>query len=259
MMNKFKVPVLCIVLLSVVPQSYCQDCAPKLKIFEIKYGNVETVYEIASSFKSHEGRVSFDKKSAKLIVFDCPENIRRISEVIKDIDVREKQVEIKLLVVGTSQKTMESIGVSAESAVLPESEFTAVVELLKKDKNNDFLSNSTLRTLSGIPAVLHTAKKEFIGQEVVVVDNTVVATPIREPTGSSLEILPVVNNDGTVKVILRPSASDLENRQVSYDRTIMTSAIVNDGDTLAVGPKGTGKDSSDKEAVVMFFTVRVVD
>lgn len=266
-----KIIILTSILLFLRTPAFCQGCQPELKIFKIRHGNVETMYEIATKLKSAEGQVSFDKNSGNLIVHDCPENIGRIAAVIEGIDVREKQVEIKVLVVETTSEALENIGISAGRVIIPEGEFEAVAELLKTDKDTNVRSSMMVRTMSNRPAMLQVTKDEIVGSEVVVFsDGAAITTPITEPIGNFLEVLPTVNNDGSVEVVLRPSVSSMEKPMTPSERTIITSAVVDDGDTIAIGgaevdKSGTKtgilsrKGATEKKKIEMFLTVKIVD
>ena len=249
----------------------CQACEPQLKIFKIEHGSAQSLYDVANSLKSEQGKVSFDQNSNSLIVFDCPANIERIAQVIKGIDVQEKQVEIKVLVIEATEKFLEDAGIRYSQVIIPQGKFKAIANLIKESKEANTRTSMMIRTLSNHPAVLQVTTDEVIGTEFVIFSNgTEITTPVREPIGSLLEVLPTVNNDGSIKVILRPSVSSMEKPFTPSERTIITQAVINDGDTIAIGgadvDKGTakrgilsGKAASEKKKVEMFLTAKIVD
>ena len=251
--------------------AFSQGCEQELKVFKIKHGNIQSMYEVAGSLKSEQGKVSFDQNSSSLIVFDCPKNLERIAQVIKGIDVQEKQVEVKVLVIEASERFLEKVGISYGQIIIPQEKFRAIADLIKESKEANTRTSMMVRTMSDQPAVLQVTTDEVIGSEFVIFSNGAeITTPIKEPIGSLLEVLPTVNNDGTIKVTLRPSVSSMEKPFTPSERTIITQVLINDGDTIAIGraqtQKGStkkgilsGKTAKDNKKVEMFLTAKIVD
>jgi type II secretory pathway component GspD/PulD (secretin) len=134
----------------------------------------------------------------------------------------------------------------------------------------------TVRTLSSQPAVLQVTTDEVIGARSVMLENgAIVTSPEREPIGDFLEVLPRVNNDNTIDVVLRPSVSTLE-RGAPSERTILTEAVINSGDTIVIGGVETEKETvqrsqsafgiplskkskNQERQVMMFLTAKIVE
>jgi type II secretory pathway component GspD/PulD (secretin) len=258
--------------------AFGQTCNPEVKIFKIAHGRAESLLEVVSSLMSKEGKASFDHNTNSLIVLDCPQNLERIAGVIKDLDVREKQVEIKVLVAETSAGVLQDIGLTAGRVIIPQGRFFAIVDLLKTSKDTNIRSEMTVRTLSDRAAQLQVTKDEIVGMEVAILgDHAVITSPITEPIGNFLEVLPSVNNDNTITVIVRPSVSTIDEYADSSERTILTQVVVNNGDTIAIGgadvekeevqkdralfgiPLFSKKTATEKKKVVMFLTAKIID
>jgi type II secretory pathway component GspD/PulD (secretin) len=266
-----KIIILIITSLFLMTDAFCQSCQPELKVFKIKHGNVETIYEVADNLKSSDGKVSFDKNSNSLIVFDCPENINRIGQVIEGVDVKERQVEIKVMVVEATSGVLEKIGITSGQVIIPEGQFRAIASLLEASKEAKVRSSMMVRTLSNRPAILQVTKEEILGTETVIFDNgTTITMPIREPIGNFLEVLPTVHDDRTIEVVLRPSVSSMERPMTPSERSVITQVVVNDGDTIAIGGADVDKSSanrgilsarsaSEKKRIEMFLTAKIVE
>jgi len=257
--------------------AFCQADNLEMRIFKVKHGSGRSFYDLANELKSQDGKVSFDANTNSIIVFDYPQNLERIASVIESLDVRERQVEIKVLVTETTDEVLSNIGITSSKVIIPSGEFTAVANLLKTNKDTNIRSQMMVRTLSNQPAVLQVTTDEIIGSQVLIYGSgTTVTSPIREPIGNFLEVLPVVNNDGTITVTLRPSVSTLEKGATPSERTILTQAVVNDGDTIAIGGLDSGtqtvqesqtlfgmplskKAKSQQKKVVMFLTAKITD
>lgn len=265
------------ILLVWVTPIFSQACDPELRIFKIGYADVESLYETANNLKSSEGKVSFDRNSNSLVVFDCPQNLEHIALAIKTLDVKEKQIQIKVMVVEATSVLLESIGFTTSEVIIPKGQFSAIAELLKTSKGGSVRSEMTVRTLSNQPARLQVTKEEVVGNEFVIVgDKTIIDSPIREPIGDFLEVLPSAYNDGRVKVVVRPSVTTIDENADPSVRTILTQVVVNSGDTIVIGGSDTEKESAgkgktllgvplskqtanEKNKVVMFLTATIVD
>jgi len=257
--------------------AFCQNTGLELRIFKIKYSSSESLYETLNSLKSEEGRVSFDNNTNSIIVVDYPQNMERISSVIDMLDIRQKQVEIKVMVIESTSESLEQLGISSARAVIPSEAFSAIVNLVKTNKNTEIRTQMSVLTLSNQPARFQDTTDEVIGNEVVVTDNgTEIIQPVREKIGASLEVLPRINDDNTITVILRPAVSALEKEGAPSESAIFTRAVIADGDTLVLGGADTSKEGAQEEEtllaipffkksvtegrkVVMFLTANIVD
>jgi len=250
--------------------AFGQGCKAELKIFKIKHSQIETIYEIANMLKSPEGSATYDSRTNKLIVLDCPENIKNIQTAIGDVDVEERQVKVDVLVVETTEQTLEKIGVSSGNVIIPQGKFSVIAELLGKEKDTSTRSQMTVRTISGSPASLQVLRDEILGVETVFNGEYVISKPVRVPRGNILEVLPVVSDDNSIKVSVRSSSSSLEKPGIPSEKELITSVVVNDGDTIAIGGadlskserEGSiayGKDKAETKKTVMFLTVKISD
>ncbi|MDD5044844.1 MAG: secretin N-terminal domain-containing protein [Candidatus Omnitrophica bacterium] len=257
--------------------SFCWAENLQLKIFKINYGDIGSFYNIANDLKSEAGTVSFDRNSNSLIVRDYPQNIERIASVIESLDIKQKQVEIEVTVAEASKDFFKNIGITHSSIIIPSGQFSAVLAAIEKNKDAHTRSTMKVRTLSNQPAELQVSTDEVIGNEVVIYPaGTVVTTPVREPIGNFLEVLPTVNDDNTIMVTLRPSVSTLEKGGNPAQRTVYTNVILNNGDTVAIGSLDTEKEvtqnnqtlfgmplstkeKSKNNKVVMFLTAKIID
>ena len=276
-MHKARILIGILIFLNVATLALSQGCEQEVKIFKIEHGNAESLCEVANNLKSKDGKVSFESSTSSLVVLDCPQNIERIAGVIKSLDVQEKMVEIRVSVIEATAGFFENIGVNASQVIIPQAKFRAIASLLKSSEQTNLRSEIMLKTLSNHPVLLQVTKDEIIGSELVILgDGTEIVSAVREPIGDFLEVLPIVNNDGTIKVVLRPSVSTLQADATPSERTILTQAVINSGDTIAIGgaeaERGAGrkkdtlfglplarKAASEKKRVEMFLTARIIE
>lgn len=236
--------------------AFSQNGDLEMRIFKIKYRGTESLYEAVNTLKSANGRVSFDPNSNSVIVLDYPANIERIATLIDMLDVREKQVEIKVSIIETTEEFLESVGITGARVIIPAEKFFAIASFIKNDKNTEIRSEMTVRALSNQPAYIGVVSDAVIDEEVTVFeDGTEIIQPLRKPIGKTLEVIPRVSDDGMISLILRPTLSTLEEDTTPYERTVLTRVEIADGDTVAIGSLDESQESG--ESADTFFGIPV--
>ena len=250
----------------------------EVKIFKINYGSAEALIEVANSLKGPQGKVSFDCHSNSLIVMDVPEYLEKISQVLKNLDVQQKQVELRVAIIEATDSALEEMGISRAQVIIPSFKINAILGFIKSHQDAQVSSQMLVRTISGQPAQIQVAKDAVYEEEVIrFPDGTQTASYIREPVGEFLEATPRVHSDNeTITVTLRPSSSSLQDDSTIYEKSIFTQVNINDGDTIVIG--GLDADTSirkqdtslfgspffkrekkENKKTVMFLTVRILD
>lgn len=225
----------------------CQAQDLKLKIFKVRSGSLQSLYQVANDLKSAQGTVSIDENTSSLIVLDSPEVLARIETVVAQLDIPGKMVEIKVLVVDASRDFFDTIGISSGQVHIPRSEFEAIVHALSTSRGAHTRVNMMVKALSNHPAQLAVSKDEIFGQTVTrFSDGTKIISPLRQALGEFLEVLPVVNNDGTITIVVRPSSSSLTPRGVPEEKTILTQVVLRSGDTVAIGGVDSTQETSSQ-------------
>ncbi|MDP2924383.1 MAG: secretin N-terminal domain-containing protein [Candidatus Omnitrophota bacterium] len=218
------------------------------KIFRMKYGNAESIYRVVNDIKSSEGKVSFDANTNSLIVVDTSQSLERIADLVAQLDIAQKQVEIKVLVVDANDEFLRNIGIASGQVIIPKGKFNAILNLVNTDKKINSRSEISIKVLSNQSAQLAVSREEIFGYTITKLsDTTEIVSVAREPVGDFLEVLPAVNGDGTVTVALRPSSSSLTESGDIEDKTILTQVVVNSGDTIAIGGANSGSETIRQE------------
>jgi len=247
-----------------------------MKIFKVQHGNAHSLYQMAEGMKSETGRVSFDANTGSIIVIDFPMNIARIASTIDMLDVAEKQVNIQVVVIEAESAALRSMGINSSRVIIPQMQFMAIGHFIKATKEVTVRTRMSVMTQSNQPALIQVSTDALIGDEIVQFeDGSEVMQPLRERVGKTLEVLPRVNPDGTITLIVRPSVSSLDRGALPSETAIMTRVSLKDGDTVALGaleavneeekqdefpgiPFFT-KASAKNKRMVMFLTVDIVD
>ncbi|PIT99981.1 MAG: hypothetical protein COT74_06420 [Bdellovibrionales bacterium CG10_big_fil_rev_8_21_14_0_10_45_34] len=82
----------------------------KVKIFPISYAKVEDMKLQAQAFLSPRGKAEADIRTNSLVMTDLPENIRRVEELIKRLDLETPQVLIEGKIVETREDISSFMG-----------------------------------------------------------------------------------------------------------------------------------------------------
>lgn len=250
----------------------------KAEVFSLQHTSPEDIYKAVDPLKSPEGKVTLISSTHQIVVYDHPENIKRISQVIAQLDMRKEQVEVHVIVEEVSREVWGKIGLTHGQAVIDPEKFTQIQYLLEKENASETRTELMVRTLSGEPANIAVSQKKIYGGPPQRVQGipVIVATTERE-AGNFLEVLPRVNTDGTITVIVRPEVSEFTSDQTIHGRAILTKVIVYNGYTIALGGIQSGRAELAQKGVteigisvptemtektvqtVMFLTVFVID
>jgi type IV pilus assembly protein PilQ len=250
----------------------------EVRVFEIQHGSARSMFAVFEHLKSPEGKVTLHDAANKLIVVDYPKNIKQMEEIIRKLDVPQKQLEVTVIVAEVSGRFLAEAGISSGQVIIPEQRFREVRYLLTSSEESSVRSDMSIRTLSGQPATIQVAREEFFGGNIQRSgDTTVYMPPATRSAGNFLVVLPRVNSDGTIAVKVRPEMSRFQDDHSIYERSILTQVVVNSGDTIAIGGVTTSRQqvnertlshaalpsieegSEEYSKLMMFLTVKVLD
>ena len=251
----------------------------QVKQFDIGFIDPEVVQSVVRGIQSEEGKVVYDPRTNTLIVIDTPQNLEYISKVIEELDRKVKMVKIDVTIVDASEKLVRDIGLGTGYLVLPEGSFGVVADMIESGKEASVRTKSTVSTLSNHPAQIQVTQDVAWGHEHVIYypHGHEEVFPLVEPVGSTLEVVPTVYSDNSIKLRIHPSLSTVDGSgALPVERSLSTEVIMNSGDTVALGgveSQGqttsgqttlfgiplSRKKESNKSKVVMFLTAEVLD
>jgi type II secretory pathway component GspD/PulD (secretin) len=224
----------------------------KMRIFKPQNRDAASLYQVVEHLKSDDGKVTVDKRTDSLIVVDYPSNLDRMAFVLEQLDVPQKQVEINVMVVEATDSLLGKIGVNLSRPVIPPENFKEMRYLLQESDEAVVRSRMSVRTLSGKPAVMRVAQEEILWGKVISPPESRVITvaPVGvRSAGRFLEVLPKVNDNGSVTVTVRPTVSEFEKDRNVFARSVITQVIVGSGDTIVIGGVETAKNRTQKNGV----------
>jgi type II secretory pathway component GspD/PulD (secretin) len=228
---------------------FCHAQELTLKIFKVKSGSLQSLYQVANDVKSAQGKISIDENTNSLIVVDYPSVLERIDSIVAQLDIPQNLVEIKVLVIDADNELFDTLGLRTGQVVLPKGQFEAIVRALSTSRQANTRVQMMVKTLSNHPAQLQVSKDEIFGATVTrFYDGTQVISPLRQSLGDFLEVLPSVNGDGTITVTIRPTSSSLGHDGAPQEKTILTQVVLRDGDTVAIGGANSTQEVTSQRA-----------
>lgn len=208
----------------------------EMKVFTLDYGDPEEVYEAVREMKSPDGKINVVTATRNIIVYDYPDNIARIGWLVKKLDARPEQVVVNVRVEEVTSDVIGLLGLTYGQVVVDPEEFEKIRYLMDKQKTSTSSSEMVVTTLSREPATIAVSENRIYGGTVEKKGNHLLSVPQTErKAGNFLEVLPVVNRDGTITVTIRPEVSEFLDERTVHERSVLTRVTIANGDTIALG------------------------
>ena len=256
----------------------------EMRIFQLKYTDVDKVQEVLGGLPGIR-MLKFHEPSKTIIVEDTPENIKKVEKIIAHWDTMPKQVMIEARIleitltddmelgvewgailgdvrVGTS--SFSNVGTAyrpTDVSPVPDSgsglffnlltgsdtrRFAAAIDALQEKTNVNTLSTPKVLAIHGEPAKVQVGGQQ--GYSVATTNLGVTTENIQFiDTGIVLEIIPYIDDDGTVLLNVKPSiTSALLEEGIPVTRTafVETWLLADSGETVLIG--GLIQDSITK-------------
>ncbi|MCK4538811.1 MAG: type IV pilus secretin PilQ [Candidatus Krumholzibacteria bacterium] len=240
----------------------------KTRIIFVNNSNAEELRgALESMLTSTRATIEVDPGSNSLIVRDIEKSVEKISEMVRDLDVKTHQVDINAKLVEIDVEASQELGInwnmlnihaagvgatgSAEvDATIASSigtvkfgmvrswgELTALLQMLERTNRANIISNPRITTLDNREASI------LVGKEIPLIVADEAGNPVTELTkiGIMLRVTPHVNADRTITLDLHPEVSELQAESTAQGGVIIATAeadtrvIVKNGDTAVIG------------------------
>ena len=256
----------------------------EMRIFQLKYTDVDKVQEVLGGLPGIR-MLKFHEPSKTIIIEDTPENIKKVEKIIAHWDAMPKQVMIEARIleitltddmelgvewgailgdarVGTSSFSRAVLPTDQDVSPVPDSgsglffnlltgsdsrRFAAAIDALQEKTNVNTLSSPKVLAIHGEPAKVQVGGQQ--GYSVATTNLGVTTENIQFiDTGIVLEIIPYIDDDGTVLLNVKPSiTSALLEEGIPVTRTafVETWLLAESGETVLIG--GLIQDSITKQ------------
>ncbi len=243
-----------------------------------------TLKEAIMNLLSDVGKLVEDPRTNSLIITDRPSRFPAIERVIKELDIPVPQVMIEAEILDVSKDLLDKLGFRYGESIfsfsgatrntafpLPSrlvdgivtrekskkdftpgsfsfTNFSVVLDLIRKDSGTRFLARPRILTLSNETAEIRIIKDEAIGKKVTAAENSLSEEAERTPTGITLRVTPQVNLDtGEITMVIVPTVSEAVDSTISLltpaglqplkdpEKRIFKSVLtVKDGETIVL-------------------------
>jgi type IV pilus assembly protein PilQ len=236
------------------------------QVVKLNYLNAQEVKMAMSKMVTGRGNVEQEKGTNSVVVSDVPTRLKRIVDMIIQMDTRLQQVEIVAKMVDVDHEATRELGVNWSAVNLmfgnqaagdivtgqalsnPFStvrvgtvqswgDLNLVIEALEKDNKANLVSNPRITTADNQEARI------LVGKEIPLIVSDEAGNPITElkKIGVMLRVTPHVNTDQTITMDLHPELSDLSQQATVQGGVIInlqeadTRVVVRDGETAVIG------------------------
>ncbi len=236
------------------------------KTYPLNYANAKELESTLKPFVSKFGNVKGDKVSNSIVVTDIPDNLRKVGQLIEQLDRKPYQVLIEVHVIDLKIIDNREVGIdwrvvhydNPRSSVniltapdLPggaEIRFGIIRSRYDVDNLIRLLEDESRAKILSSPRIMaadHKVSEIHVGQEIpyTMVTYTEEGRPITSTqfrkVGTRLSVTPHVTHDGNVRLELNPEQSFVsewrEDVPVIDSRTTRTTLLLGSGETAVIG------------------------
>ena len=249
-------------------------------VVKLNFLNADEVKQSMTKMVTSRGGVEAEKGTNSVIVTDVPPRVKRVVEMIKQMDQRLSQVEIVAKMVDVDHEATRELGVNwaalnlnlgnkaigdvATGTRLAEpfgtvrvgtvqswGDLNMILEAMERDNKANIISNPRITTADNQEARI------MVGKEIPLIVSDEAGNPITElkKIGVILRCTPHVNTDGTITMDLHPELSDLSSQATVQGGVIITlqeadtRVVVRNGETAVIGGLISESDLSLRNGV----------
>ncbi len=230
------------------------------RVFNLKNSEPEEVQESLNNLVD-EKAIKVDKRTKSIVVTAYQKDIKKVEEVIEQLDKSKSQIMIEARIEDISYSKLESLGIdwsfsnivwdnqsngegddkSSEGGFSDiefgdvNVEYASILKMLEDDGDSTTLASPRISTIDGKEAVIN------IGEEVPIVEESDEDTKVSfKDVGTILRLTPRVNNNDEITLNIKPEVSNVvEFINGIYPRIstkkVETNVKVKDGETIVIG------------------------
>ncbi|MBD3295776.1 MAG: hypothetical protein GF392_00220 [Candidatus Omnitrophica bacterium] len=201
-------------------------------------GSVDPVEaaETMAAMSSDRGTVNLHRRSGKIVVVDTPGRIERMRRYLRNAGGKKYQVRIDVMIAQLSRWSINDLGLGKGREVLSAETFDKLPNRFRADERTRKVGELMLVVESGSPAFINISQERLFGGTVTRREGMVkIVEPSSAAAGTALEVIPVLNDDGTVTVSVYPVLSAYGKDDIKYGRALITRVSVRPGETIFLG------------------------
>ncbi len=200
------------------------------------------------------------------------EDLNYIDSLIRQLDVKPKQVLIEATIIETNFDISSIIGTKPSSIIkdsgtatspysLSTLGYTFSMSAFEDNSNINVLANPQILVTNHKTASINTGNQIGYSTTTVTETSTVENVMFLE-TGITLEITPHISENGEILMELNPSISDgqvTDNKPISTNTSTKTQVIIKDGETIVIGGLIQKKKTKSESKIPFFSDVPILN
>lgn len=257
---------------------------------ELDYANGEELLPALEKQLSERGQINVDKRTNTLVITDVPSSVTKISDLIKTLDVPERQVEIEARIIEATTRFARNLGV--ELGFLIGNDFArnqgaglvtaAVEDPVGAARFSSGKILDTLRLDAIITAAESTGDARILSKprvsaqnnaEAIITQGSKIPIPVQinftttvryETAALQLTVTPQITEEDTVSLNIK-----VENNVPDFSQTVLgiptiltsesqTQVLVGDGETTVIGGIYVEQDRDSQDKVPGLGSIPVV-
>ncbi|MCU0287640.1 MAG: hypothetical protein MUF15_14760, partial [Acidobacteria bacterium] len=208
---------------------------------------------------SPQGKMDFDEKTNTIVVLEREEYLAHLQELISYLDTTPQLAVISVTAAQVNESFINKAGIRAVQVIFPKGTYSKLQDLLAAGEDSVRKYQLNLKMNSGEPAILLLSKNEiFPSATVESPSGSALSIPGGNQDQEYIEVLPLVNNDDTVTLKLRPAKAGVQTQNPYIEPPVLLQVTVHRGDALTLlGVKTVSelrKDSSARKTL-LFLTL----
>ncbi|MDD2752183.1 MAG: secretin N-terminal domain-containing protein [Candidatus Omnitrophica bacterium] len=226
------------------------DKPPQTEVFDIKYAKSSDMKtHLASAITQGSGEVFVDERSAKIVVSDLPDKMKKIGKMVRAFDAETKQVFIEAEILQITLKkeyqrginweklfksadwhnldfkgtfgvnpswtpspTLANSNIKMQAGTLATDTWTETFQLLETFGDTKIISSPRLAVVNNQEAkILVGSREAYVTQSQSQAETTTVTSENVEfiDVGTKLHIVPSINEDGFITMKIKPEVSSV--------------------------------------------------
>lgn len=204
----------------------------QIKYIRVSYAKASALKPILETVLTDRGSITFDDRTNQLIVKDIERGIKNVSELVKRLDLRTPQVLLETVILEADRNLSRALGMNFGFNYIASSETGNPLGI-------NFPNSMDIGVGANFPIVSSSGS----GLIRMIFDSA-------DGTKSLSSIISAFEQDGTARIISRPTLVTTNNSKASIEATEVIRIRRNQGgNQIVVGPSGTSTGGSAADEV----------
>ncbi|MCU0650736.1 MAG: hypothetical protein MUC52_00685 [Candidatus Omnitrophica bacterium] len=206
-----------------------------LRFIKIYHGDGRDILKTATVALSPQGKMTFDEKTNTIVILEREEYLAHLQELIGYLDKTPQLAVISVTAADVNMSFIEKSGIRAVQVIYPRATYSGLQDMLAAGQDSVKKYQLNLQLKSGEPSILLLKKDEiFPSAAVEPAGGSAPSIPGKNEDPEYIEVLPLVNNDDTVTLKLRPAKAGVQSSDPAIEPPVLLQVTMHRGDALTL-------------------------